>query len=122
MRVKDRKARCFCKVRNFLFKMGWIKGFNGTLFISKELFEKVGGYDESKQTFEHIDLVKRTLAQGAKWIYLQDAYVRVSMRRYECQGYLKTILWWAYEAIRYKLGFQSRKWTPANDFEKKKGG
>ena len=116
------KARSFCVIRNFLFRIGLIKGANGILSTGRKVFEETGGYDESRNTFEHIDLIKRALAQGARWIYLQDVYVRISMRRYEHNGYLKTLLWWAYEAIRYKLGFQSRKWTPANDFKKKKGG
>jgi|AntAceMinimDraft_17_1070374.scaffolds.fasta_scaffold17168_2 hypothetical protein len=114
------KARCFCGIRNFLFRMGLIKGSNGILFINSKLFKKIGGYDESKKTFEHINLIKRALAHEAKWIYLRDVYVRISMRRYENNGYFKTLFWWMFEAIRYKLGLQSREWIPASHLENRK--
>jgi hypothetical protein len=116
------KARWFCSVRNFLFRISLIKGSNGILFTNRKVFEEIGGYDEDKSTFEHIDLVRRALAHGSKWIYLQDVYVQISMRRYEHNGYLKTLFWWSIEALRYKLGLKSRKWVEAGILKKKKRG
>ena len=116
------KAHCVCRAKNFLFRIGLIKGANGILFISKGLFNRIGGYDESISTFEHADLIRRALAHGGKWIYLQDVYVEVSMRRYERNGYFKTLFWWAFEAIRYSLGLRSRKMASVSSLEKKQGG
>jgi len=113
------KAHCFCRVRNFLLKIGLIRCFNGALFISEDLFREINRYDEKKTTFEHVDLIKRALAHGGKWIYLRDVYVQISMRRYENNGYLKTLLWWLLEAIRDKTGLPSR-WTQASSLKKKK--
>lgn len=121
-REQNWKAHSFCLIRNFLFRVGLIKGSNGILFISPKLFKEIGGYDENRNTFEHIDLIKRALAHRAEWIYLQDVYVQISMRRYELNGYLKTLLWWFIEAIRYKLGLKSRKWVEASTLEKEKRG
>ena len=116
---KTQKAIWFCKIRNFLLRKGLIKGFNGIFFTNRKLFEMIGGYDENRDTFEHIDLIKRALASGARWVFLEDVYVELSMRRYETSGYLKTLFWWLIEAIRYKLGLHSRKWVPSSSLEKK---
>lgn len=112
------RARLFCKIRNFLLQRCWIKGYNGILFINKVAFNQIGGYDEKRDTFEHIDLIKRALKVGARWVFVEDIFVAISMRRYEHQGYLKTLWWWTIEATRYKLGLPSRKLVPASKFKK----
>lgn len=103
------KSLSLCWARNFLFRIGLMKGFNGVLFLSKGFFQELEGYDEKMGSFEHIDLIKRAVGQGAKWVFIKDAYVFVSMRRYERDGYLKILLWWGVEALRYKFGLRS-KW------------
>lgn len=113
------KAHCFCKTRNFLFRIGLIKGSNGILFVSEALSRAIGGYDKNKTAFEHIDFIKRALAHGGEWIYIRDICVLISMRRYENNGYLKTLLWWLLETIRDKTRLPFR-WIQVTSLRKKK--
>ena len=112
------KARCFCKIRNLFFRIGLIKGFNGALFTTQPLFEEIGGYNEERWTFEHADLIRRAIREGARWVFLADTYVAISMRRYETNGYLRTLLWWTWEFFRYKLHLRSRRWTLGGNLRK----
>lgn len=59
-------------------------------------------------------IFKLGIKKGAKFLFIEDADagVKISMRRYEEEGYLKTLWWWTIEAIRYQLNLRSRKQKP----------
>jgi glycosyltransferase involved in cell wall biosynthesis len=55
------------------------------IIISKGLFVKIGGFDESLKTFEDFDLVKRASRYG-KFSFLSSPKIIVSARRIEKEG------------------------------------
>lgn len=76
--------RCYLKI---LYKL---IGFNGCcLFTLKSLHNKVNGFDETIKLSEDFDYTKR-LKKFAKLSLLKSTYVKISMRRFEKNGRLKT--------------------------------
>lgn len=55
------------------------------IFIKKDLFEKIGGFDETLKLAEDHDLVSRA-AKHKKFRVLNDVYLVVSIRRLEKEG------------------------------------
>ena len=71
----------------------------GILICSKDVFVKINGFDKNKKIAEFFDFLKKAKESGAKYKLFTDCYGVTSMRRYEEQGYLKTIIFW----IRWKV-------------------
>ncbi|MDC7126653.1 MAG: glycosyltransferase [Spirochaetales bacterium] len=63
------------------------KAFGFCIFITKRLFERIGGFDESIKFAEDNDLVKRASAYRPL-CYLRSTFLRVSVRRFEKEGRL----------------------------------
>jgi glycosyltransferase involved in cell wall biosynthesis len=65
----------------------WIdpKAFGFCIFVTKRLFERVGGFDETIYVAEDNDFVKRASMFKALR-YLNSAYIMVSIRRFEKEG------------------------------------
>ncbi|MCL2193375.1 MAG: glycosyltransferase [Treponema sp.] len=61
------------------------KAFGFCIFVTKRLFNRVGGFDETIYVAEDNDFVKRA-AQFRALHYLSSAYVIVSIRRFEKEG------------------------------------
>ncbi len=102
---KDKKAGCFRmkfdKDHWWLNLMSWFTRFNHiscrggdqSLFVEKELFKEIGGFDEAYQVYEDNELIKRLYERGhfvviKKWLV-------TSARRYEKIGIWKTQLFFA---------------------------
>jgi len=86
------KARIYLKLKNFQNRL-W--GSTGLIFCNKEVFEKIGGFDESITKGE----VGKFIRAGKKIAkhHIADTYVYTSTRRYDKVGYLKIILFWIKE-------------------------
>ena len=69
----------------------------GLLFIDKELFQKVGGFEEDLDTKEDGRLLRRAKKLGKFGIV--NGYVLNHMRRYRKKGYLFLWFYWAKEYI-----------------------
>ncbi len=69
-------------------------GGDQTLFITRQLFTKIGGFDESKLIMEDYDITHRLKQQGKYKIMRGVALV--STRKYETNG------WWAVQKANYK--------------------
>jgi glycosyltransferase involved in cell wall biosynthesis len=65
----------------------WIdpKAFGFCIFVTKRLFDRIGGFDETIYVAEDNDFVKRGSAFKALK-YLNSAYIMVSIRRFEKEG------------------------------------
>ncbi len=65
----------------------WVdpKAFGFCIFVTKRLFERVGGFDESIYVAEDNDFVKRASVYR-NLRYLVSAYIMVSVRRFEKEG------------------------------------
>lgn len=98
----------FWKVRNLIFRLGLAQGGNGLLFIDRQLFWRLRGYDDLLHTYEHADIARRAAAQGGTYVFLRGLSVAVSMRRYERDGYGKVMGWWLIELVRQRLRLGSR--------------
>ena len=63
------------------------KAFGFCIFITKRLFNRIGGFDEDIKVAEDNDLVKRA-SEFRPLRYIQSTYVQVSVRRFEKEGRL----------------------------------
>ncbi|MDR0582883.1 MAG: glycosyltransferase [Treponema sp.] len=61
------------------------KAFGFCIFVTRRLFERVGGFDETIYVAEDNDFVKRASMFKALR-YLNSAYIMVSIRRFEKEG------------------------------------
>lgn len=67
------------------------------IYCEREIFEKSNGFDESLEVGKHDDgeFVRRTSKLG-KFKCIDNTYALTSMRRFENQGYLKSIAYWVF--------------------------
>lgn len=92
-RFRFNSPRRIFRINDFFtrFDWSWTRGGDQTLFITKELFETLGGYDEYFVIMEEYDLIKRARAvAGGMFIVPKD--VVGSPRKYECNSYLRVNL------------------------------
>jgi len=61
------------------------KAFGFCIFVTKRLFDRVGGFDETVLVAEDSDFVKRA-AEFRSLRYLNSAHILVSVRRFEKEG------------------------------------
>ncbi|MDC7126658.1 MAG: glycosyltransferase [Spirochaetales bacterium] len=61
------------------------KAFGFCIFITRRLFNRIGGFDETIKVAEDNDLVKRA-SEYRPLRYLNTTYVHVSVRRFEKEG------------------------------------
>ena len=64
------------------------KAFGFCIFITRRLFERIGGFDETIKVAEDNDLVKRA-SEFRHLRYLNSTFVHVSVRRFEKEGRLQ---------------------------------
>lgn len=99
------KARLYMKLKNLQLRY-W--GCTGLIFCDKEVFKKVGGFDENLKKGETGKFIRA--AKEVAEHHIAKTYVSTSTRRYEKWGYLKTVRFWIreyrkpskeeYEAVR----------------------
>ncbi|HAK46677.1 MAG TPA: glycosyl transferase family 2 [Spirochaeta sp.] len=63
------------------------KAFGFCIFITKRLFNRIGGFDETIKVAEDNDLVKRA-SEYRPLRYINSSFVHVSVRRFEKEGRL----------------------------------
>lgn len=68
------------------------KNIGGNFFIKRDLFEKVGGFNESMKKGEDTDLGERAKKLGANYIFMEKCFIIPSERRYRDNGYIKMII------------------------------
>ena len=73
------------------FPFKWCRGGDQTLFIKKDLFESLGGFDEHFVIMEDYELLDRLERQNVPFMVLPKS-VKVSARKYERNSYLKVQL------------------------------
>lgn len=89
------------------FNLKACRGGDQSLFVTKEVFHNLGGYDEAYTIYEDCEFIGR-IYDGYKFEVLDD-YVVTSARRYENNGTLK--LQFHFAMIHFK------KWTGATPSE-----
>jgi len=94
------KSRIFFFFKNWIHRLRIYKGvIDGMLFCHRNIFEKVGGFNEEKKIAEFEDFISKACQKGGKYKLLANCYTITSMRRYESRGYFRTFLFW----IRWKV-------------------
>jgi glycosyltransferase involved in cell wall biosynthesis len=89
------KARVYLRLKNFEHRL-W--GSTGLIFCEKDVFERIGGFDENLTKGE----VGKFIRAGKKIAnrHIADTYVYTSTRRYDKVGYLNIIIFWIREYLR----------------------
>ena len=89
------KGRIFFFFKNWIYRFKIYQGaLGGVIFCSKDVFLKIGGFDGKKEPAEFQDFIKRAKSAAAEYKIITNCYAFTSMRRYEKNGYSKTILFW----------------------------
>jgi glycosyltransferase involved in cell wall biosynthesis len=90
--TKKLKPRIYLKLKNLQHRL-W--GSSGLIFCNKEVFDKIGGFDENMTKGE----VGKFVRAGKKIAphHIADTYVYTSTRRYDKIGYLRIVKFWIRE-------------------------
>ncbi len=72
------------------------------IFVKKNVFKEIGGFDESLRMAEDHDLIQRASKKSAFGVL--PTAVTISFRRYEEHGYLRTMWKYVYYTIVFNLG------------------
>ncbi len=109
--------KVFHRFFNYWFRlmnvMGMGMGRGECHVMKREIFERVGGYNEALAAGEDYELFVRLRRHGTV-AFLRDVYVYESPRRYRRYGYLRiTLLWFlnGFWALLFKRSFVHR-WEP----------
>lgn len=86
----DLKFVGFAKLKNLSTTI--FGGSNGNMIISKDIFNKINGYDNNKTPRENYHLVKK--AKRYTKFKVLNHYVITSMRRHNNLGYIKLLVFW----------------------------
>jgi hypothetical protein len=90
------RYRLFFLWKNFLHRVALFRGVLGGLFFCDTgLFRAIGGYDATLAVNENADIIARATAAGGEYVYMRACYATTSMRRFESQGFLRPLLFWA---------------------------
>lgn len=83
------------KLNAYFTKFDWFMCYGGdqTLFVAKEVFNKLGGFKETLCIMEDYDITERIKVTGTYTIL--NALVKVSARKYEKNS------WWAVQKANY---------------------
>jgi glycosyltransferase involved in cell wall biosynthesis len=93
--ISNFKNKIFFFLKNWIYLLKIYQGVvGGILICSKDIFEKVGGFDKNKKIAEFSDLFIRAKKNGAEYHLFNDCYGFISMRRYKQEGYIKVIIFW----------------------------
>lgn len=89
------KGKLFFLFKNWVHRLKIHEGAaGGTIFCSKDVFLKTGGFDAKKEPAEIREFIIKAKKAGAKYKVITKSRALISMRRYEEKGYLKTIGFW----------------------------
>ena len=79
------------------------KNLGGNFFIKKDIFNKVGGFNENMKRGEDTDLGERLKAIGVKHVFLDSCHIVPSERRYKKNGYFNFIIQTGVMGLIYKF-------------------
>lgn len=96
-RTKFNKNNFLLKANAFFTRFDWEVCYGGdqTLFVSKNVFEKLGGYNSNMFIMEEYDFTKRA-KNIARYIILKDAVI-ISARKYTNNS------WWSVQNANYTI-------------------
>ena len=95
------------KINSFFtrFNVLTFRGGDQTLFITRELFDEIGGFDEYYVIMEDYDIIRRIWAKNRALFKLIPRSVLVSARKYQTNSWLRVQL----ANLRAMTSFQQNK-------------
>ncbi len=104
------------KLNAFFTRFDWFMCYGGdqTLFITKNLFSKISGFDEKFLLMEEFDLVARAKQFSAYKIFPQATIV--SIRKYDSNS------WWSVQRANYKAVQMYKKGVSQDELVKAYAG
>jgi len=69
------------------FPLPVFRGGDQSLFVTRALFSKIGGFDEQLQVMEDIDIIERIRSHAD--FHILDSHVTTSSRKYQVNGMLR---------------------------------
>lgn len=108
--VEHWKNSIYFKAEDLLFRVSkyfWPIVTARNLYVRRQVFDQVGGFDESIAVGEDSELVYRIVKRGGKLIFLKDVKLHTSVRRVNQEGRRK----YALKMIRFGFNmiFRGRK-------------
>lgn len=97
------------------FPLTICRGGDQSLFITRELFGRIGGFDETMQIMEDIDIIERIQRQAV--FRILDTTVVTSSRKYRTNGTIRLQAIFGTIHLMYTLGFSQEDiaaWYRAN--------
>jgi len=88
------------------------------ILITKNLFNEIGGFDETITLCEDTDLTVRAAKKG-RFGFLRARKIKVAVRRFDVDGRLNVALKYIWAEIVLLLGKRIRGWPKYNFFYKK---
>lgn len=85
------------------FPLTICRGGDQSLFITQELFKRIGGFDERMQIMEDIDIIERIQRQTE--FHILDSTVTTSARKYHANGTLRLQAIFGTIHLMHFLGF-----------------
>ncbi|NTV67677.1 MAG: glycosyltransferase [Chlorobaculum sp.] len=83
------------------------RGGDQSLFITRELFERIGGFDERLQIMEDIEIIERI--QRHAEFHILDSTVVTSARKYHANGTVRLQAIFGTIHLMYALGFSQEE-------------
>ncbi len=86
------KDRVFFTAMNLTFRISkpiWPMATSINMYIKRDVFEKVGGFDENIAVGEDFEIVYRIVKNGGKFSMIKDPKIHTSPRRFEKEGRIK---------------------------------
>lgn len=83
------KDQVYFWLMNTLFKAikpVWPIALGINLYVRRDVFQKIGGFDERIKVGEDVELVQRFVKKGQKFKLLKEPSVHTSVRRFEKEG------------------------------------
>lgn len=106
---KSKRGRIIFFCKNWAHKLKIYKGvIDGIFFCHREVFKKVGGFDETKKIAEFKDFIERAEKLKVEYKLLKNCYAVTSLRRYEKNGYFRTLFFWLIWMVLYFLGLDKK--------------
>lgn len=92
---KHWKDKAYFEAANLTTKVGkhiWPMAVGINLFCEREVFERLGGFDEEIKVGEDIELVQRFAKKGVKYEVLEEPKIHTSVRRLRKEGRIRFVL------------------------------
>jgi rSAM/selenodomain-associated transferase 2 len=91
------------------FPLSICRGGDQTLFVTSELFRKIGGFDEKMQIMEDIDIIDRI--QRVTGFQILDSTVVTSSRKYQANGIIRLQAIFGSIHLMHALGYSQEDMT-----------